>query len=389
MKYILPLLLLFLVACGDNGAETGEIPASLDEKRELLRQKRAEMKELTRFVTALEDAIAAQDPNAVAQRTLVTATELKPGEFSRRVSIQGTVQAEDLADATAEMAGRILRLTVEEGDNVRRGQLIATIDVEQVEKQIEEVETSLGLARTVYERQKKLWDQNIGSEIQYLEAKNTVERLEKNLESLRIQLKKRNVYAPISGSVERVVLQSGELAAPGAPIVQILNTSDLQVEADVPERYLSAVSVGESVQVRIPALSLDFSAPITLIGRTIDPANRTFKIEIDLQQRNTRLKPNLLAEVLIQDYREENAIVVPLDRVQQEVSGQKYVMLVEQGPEGPVARKKDIAVGEAYEGRIVVTEGLQGGEQLILEGARGLADGQPIEITQAKTAVNE
>ncbi len=382
MKRILPLLFLLtlLSACGGQQPKTaeGEMPESLEEKRALLRERRAVLEELTREVEALEAAIAEQDPN-IAHRTLVRVAPVERQDFNHYVTVQATVQAEELVDATAEISGRILRLTVEEGDNVRRGQLIATVDVEQVQKQIEEVETSLELANTVFERQKRLWEQNIGSELQYLEAKNNVDRLQKNLESLRVQLRKANVYAPIGGSVERVALRSGELAAPGSPIVQILNTGDLQVEADVPENYLTAVRQGERVRVRIPALDMDFEAPVTQIGRTIDPANRTFQVEVDLPRGNSRLKPNLLAEMLIRDYQAEDVVLVPLDLVQQEISGRKYVFVQAEGERGPVARKVYVETGRTSEGQTIITSGLNGGELLIQEGARGLEDGQLIE----------
>lgn len=388
---ILPLLflLLTLASCGNGEPEAGSLPESLEEKQALLRDKRAALKELSREIEQLEAAIVVQDPGSAPRRALVTASRVDRQDFTNYVDIQATVAAEDLVDATAEISGRVLRLTVEEGDNVRRGQLIATVDVEPIQKQIEEVETSLSLATTVFERQERLWEQRIGSEMQYLEAKNQRDRLQKNLERLRLQLNKRNVYAPISGAVERVLLQSGELAAPGMPIVQLLNTNDLVVAADLPETYLNAVRLGEQVSIRIPALDLDFEAPITQIGRTIDEANRTFRVEADLPRSlNSRLKPNLLAEMLIRDYTAQDVIALPADRVQQDVSGQHYVFIVAEGENGPIARRVAVTTGRAAGGRILIESGLQGGEQLILEGARNLTDGQPIEVTPENPVAN-
>lgn len=388
MKAFLPLT-LFLFFLGCAGAEADDAPdQTLPEMREALRVKQAELRELSQDIETLEVAILEKDPSSV-RATLVTTQAIAPTDFEHFVSIQGTVTAEDMVAAVAEISGRVLRLTVQEGDNVRKGQLIATIDVESVEKQIDELETSLSLARTVFDRQESLWEQKIGSELQYLEAKNSVERLEKNLESLQVQLRKRNVYAPISGSVETVVTQSGEVAAPGSPIVQILNTNQLQVEADVPESYLQAVDRGARVRVLIPALNEEFTAPIQLIGRTIDPSNRTFRIEIPLRNDAAKLKPNLLAEVLLRDFAEEDVIVVPLDRVQQEVGGNRYVMVATEGDRGMIAQKVYVTTGAAYDNRVVITEGLTGGERLIQEGARGLTDQQPIEIANAKTAATD
>lgn len=382
--YFLFGLLLLLVSCQPPAAE-GELPESLEEKQQLLREKQAELKQLTDEIDALEEAIVTQDPSSRKRGALVTTAPVARRDFSRFVTIQGSVTADDFYDVTSEISGRLLRLTVDEGDNVRKGQLIAEIDPELVEKQKAELELSLDLANTVFEKQKRLWDQNIGSEIQYLEAKNAKERLERNLELLDLQLAKTKVYAPVSGVVERLVSQTGELASPGMPIVQILNTSKLKVAADVPENYITDVDRGERVEVEIPALNIEHTLPVTLIGRTIDPANRTFKVEVNLPN-DRRLKPNLLAEMKIKDFSADDVVTIPLDRVQQEVSGERYVFVIGTTDEGVVAQKKMVEIGESYQGDVIITRGLEGDEQLIMEGARGLSDGQLIEIINDKTA---
>lgn len=393
MKYfhhLTAVLLVLLTACGGGPeASSNEIPEDLEGKRALLREKRAELKTLSDLVAQLEDEIAALDPSLQNKEgRLVTTATVSRRDFQHFVEIQGSVQADDMVDAMPEVSGRIIRLTVKEGDNVRRGQLIAELDLDQLQRQIAEVETSLELATTVYERQARLWEKNIGSEIQYLEAKNNKERLEKNLETMRNQLTKSKVYAPISGVVERVIVHNGELAAPGAPIVQILNTDKLKIVADVPETYLQAVKRGEPVKIRFPALGADRTERVTLVGRTIDPANRTFTLEANLSGGVSVLKPNLLAIVLLNDSTEPNAIVVPLTTIQQEVSGKKFVFVKGDGSEGPVARKVYVETGRSYEGDIVITNGLKGGEELILEGARGLAENDLIKVVEPKTEAN-
>lgn len=382
--YFLLGLVVLLVSCQPPAADD-VLPESLEEKQQLLREKQADLKQLTDEIDALEQAIVAQDPNSRTRGALVTTTPVIREDFSRFVTIQGSVTADDFYDVTSEIGGRIVRLTVDEGENVVKGQLIAEIDPEAVEKQKAELAVSLELANTVYEKQKRLWDQNIGSEIQYLEAKNAKERLERNLELLDLQLSKTKVYAPVSGVVERLVLQSGELASPGMPIVQILNTRKLKVTAEVPENYISDVDRGERVVVEVPALNMQHTLPVSLIGRTIDPANRTFKVEVNLPN-DRRLKPNLLAEMKIQDFSAEDVVTIPLDRVQQEVSGERYVFVTASTEEGTIAQKKVVEIGESYNGKVIITRGLEGNEQLIMEGARGLSDGQLIEITNEKTA---
>jgi len=385
MKYLIPtsiLLALLLSAC-QSQEETNEIPEKLEDKRALLKEKRTELSRLTEFVDKLEKAVAEQDPSMVAEnRPIVTTAQVERTDFKHFVEIQAAVEADDYVDATSEVAGRITKLTVEEGDNVRRGQLIAQLDLEQLKKQMAELEKSLELANTVYERQKRLWDQNIGSEIQYLEAKNNKERLEKSIETLEYQMSKAKVYAPASGVVETVFLQTGELASPGMPIIQILNPRKLKAVADVPENYLRAVKEGETVTVEFPALDQEQQARITLIGRTIDPANRTFKVEAALSKTSSLVKPNLLAVMYIKDEQIDDVVTVPLEMVQQEVGGKDYVYVIGEGEDGPLARKVYVKTGESYEGNIVIKEGLEGGETLIMEGARGLAENEPVKVKQ-------
>lgn len=387
MKHLFSFLAiaLLLTAC-NPGAEV--VPADLEGKKAYLAEKKAELNELSLEIAQLESAIAEEDPTfGVKKVRLVTTMPLERSDFEHYVEIQGSIEAEDMVDVTSEIAGRILSLKVREGDGVSKGQLVAELDLESLKKQIAEVETSLDLATTVYERQKRLWDQNIGSELQYLEAKNNKERLEKSLETLQFNLNKARVYAPISGVVEEEMLQAGELASPGMPIVQILNTSRLKAKASVPENYLKSITRGNTVKVSVPALDWETEARITQIGRVIDPSNRTFEIEIALSDPQRRLKPNLLAYVHFKDYGEDDVITVPLDRVQEEVGGKKYVFVVDHSGEEPVARKKYVKIGRTNsEGDVVITEGLNGDEILIMDGARGLVEDDLIDITDnAKT----
>jgi membrane fusion protein, multidrug efflux system len=384
MKYYIPTLLLaatLLVACQGNKNQENEIPENLEEKRALLKEKRQELSTLTEFIDKLEKAVAEQDPTMVADnRALVTTAPVERTDFKHYVEIQAAVEADDYVDVTSEVAGRIMKLTVEEGDNVRSGQLVAQLDLEQLDKQMAEVQKSLELAETVFERQKRLWDQNIGSEIQFLEAKNNKERLEKSLETLEYQRSKSKVYAPASGIVETVFLQSGEIASPGMPIVQILNPRKLKAVADVPENYLRSVQVGQTVTIEFPALGEEQKARVVLIGRTIDPANRTFKVEANLRKTHRLIKPNLLAVMFIKDKQMNDVVTVPLEMVQQEVGGKDFVYVVKEGEEGPVASKVYVKTGDSYDGSIVIEEGLEGGETLIMQGARGLADQEPLKI---------
>ncbi len=338
------------------------------------------MKELSSMIAQLEEQIAEEDPTVRKRTKLITTIAAEQKDFSHFVEIQGAVKSDDLVDVTSEMAGRILSLKAKEGQQVRKGQLIAELDLEQLKKQMAELQTSIDLATTVFERQKRLWDQNIGSEIQYLQAKSDKERLEKSMETLEFQLTKGKVYAPISGVVEREVLQSGEIASPGLPILQILNTSKLKVVADVPENLLRSVKLGETVTIQFPALDLERTARISRIGATIDPANRTFSVEVNLRSAGGGLKPNLLANMMIKDYAVEDAVVIPLHLIQQEVGGKDFVFVVGDEAGDKVAKKAYVQMGFTYKGEALIEQGLKGGEQLIAEGNRSLTENALVEL---------
>jgi len=380
MRYLLPLLALltFMVACAPQEAP---YPKDLEGKQTMLKEKETELRELTKMVDQLKSEIDVLDPSQKeVKRVLVTTQPVEVKEFKRYTEIQAAVQADDMVMASSEMGGRMTAMKWKEGDYIKKGALVASVDMEAVNKSIAELETSLELANEVYNRQKRLWDQNIGSEIQYLQAENNKKRLEKSLETVKFNLTKANVYAPISGFVDRVFSNAGEMAGPGTPIIAILNTGKVKVVASVPERYLSAVKRGEMVTIKFPALDKEIKSRVSLLGRSIDPSNRTFPVEVNLNNSGGQYKPNLLALVLINDFSQKDAITVPLELVQQEVGGNDFVYVQGQSAEGDIAKKMYIKTSESFEGEIIVTEGLTGDEQLIMSGARNITEGQAIEV---------
>lgn len=391
IQYLIIFALLLIVSSCSGPAEDTGIPADLEAKKELLKTKRAEMRELNQQVRDIEQAIAAQDPDFAPKTTLVTTQTLAKSNFTDYATLQATVQADETAMAGAELPGLITSLRVDEGDNVRKGQLIATINVESVAVQRGELETSMALAKTVYERQQRLWEQKIGSELQYLEAKNNYERLQQGLKSFDVQLAKKNVYAPISGTIQRVFMRAGENAMPGAPIVSIISTGDLKIVADAPEEFLAKIKNRQSVKVNVPALGESFTATVTRIGKTVDAANRTFIVEISVPRAQAdKLKTNLLAEVEVLNGEIKDAIVISQDMVQQEVSGRKFVFIAGPGEEaGSMAAKKVfVETGEHFANNVVIKSGLSVGDQLIETGSRGLVAGQAISLTTDPTSTD-
>lgn len=375
MKNILALALLIgFASCSTNGGD------DLESKKALLSEKKAELQALEQEINLLSKEIKDLEPVRKKPATPVEVLEINPKDFTRFVEVQGRVEADDFVNVSSEIGGRITSLLVEEGDYVRKGQLLATTDLETVEKQIAEIETQLELANTVYERQKSLWDQNIGSEIQYLEAKTRMEGLEKSLETLESQISKKNIYAPIGGYVDREFLQEGETASPGMPIIQILNTAEIKVTADIQENFLSAIEKGDSVTVRFPALNLSIDETVTQLGRTIDLNNRTFEIQIKTSSRSGQLKPNLLAVIRFKDFQAEDIISVPLDAIHEEVNGNKFVYIVNEESGRFTAKKSYVELGESNVNEVIIASGVRNGDKLITKGSKGISQGELVRI---------
>lgn len=383
--FIIFISILF-AACGGNGTTfTGALPDNVDSLRTLLKEKQAELKTLNDYIVTIQEKISELD-TSVKSRRLVTVDTVKRADFKHYVDIQATVQSDDVVSISSEVPGRIIRLLIKEGQQVSKGQLVAKIEMESIQKQMEELQTSLELANTVFERQSRLWEQKIGSEIQYLEAKNNKERIDRSLSTLKTQAAKSNVYAPTSGVIETLNTQEGEYASPGMPIAVVVNTSRLKIVSEIPENYIGMIKNGEKVRIKFPTLGTEIESRVTMIGKTINTSNRTFKVEAMLSGgKNELLKPNLLALMMISDFEAKNAITVPIEVVQQEANGNNFVYLLDQGKDGAYAKKTYVEVGKSYDTSILITKGLEGGEIIVAEGARGLANNELIEVAPSKS----
>ena len=389
MKYI-PILLLIaaLISCNRNGG-INENPTTVEGKRDLLNSKKEELKELEAEIAELTADLVKNDPSLEKKKKIVTTMPVVSSSFTKYINLEGIVIADKTANAVSETPGRITSLRVKEGDYVKKGALIATLDMDTYQTQKNDIMTNLELARDIYNRRSKLWAQNIGSEIQYLESKNNVERLEKSLELIDLQLTKGNVYAPISGVVDRELIKQGEIASPGMPIVQLLNTRDVKVEVDLPERYLSILKKGMKVDVHFPSLDITQSGRVSLLGRSIDPANRTLKFEVDVSNSQGILKPNLLAELQIVEKNTENAITVPLEIIQQDVDNNSFVMSTTMIDGEQKAIKTEVIVSDVFEGIALIEEGIKPGDVLINDGARLVSNMESIEIMEENISADE
>lgn len=379
-QYFLASLLTILAACGGDEGNLAEKKAQLDAYQN-------EVEELETKIASLEEEIAAQDSTFGQQEraTLVTTMAVPTKTFRHFLEVRGSVASDRNVTVSAQTPATVERVAVQEGEQVRQGQLLVAQDAETLRRNIEELETSLELATTRFERQQKLWDQNIGTEIQFLEAKNAKETLERRIASSRSQLQDYLIRAPFSGSVDEVYVKEGEVAQPGTPLVQLVSLQDMFIEADVSEAYLGRFKVGDSVQVTFPSLNQSLMSTISSVGEVINANNRTFGIEVKLPNNMELLRPNLLAVLRIQDFEQANAVVVPTNLILSDNRGD-YVYVAEEQDGTSIATKRPVERGMTYNNETLISSGLNGDEQLIDEGFREVAEG--IRIQRAEPAIS-
>ena len=366
------MLMALFAACGSE--------SDLAEKKAQLKEYQGEVEELEAKITSLEEAIAQEDP-AFANReeaTLITTTPVTTKTFRHFLEVSGSVTSDRNVTISAESPAMVERVMVQEGEQVKRGQVLVTQDAETLQRNVEELETSLELAATRFERQKKLWDQKIGTEIQFLEAKNGKETLERRIASSRSQLSNYIIRAPFSGSVDDVFTKEGEVAQPGTPLMQLVSLQDMFIEADVSESYLGKFEIGDSVQVRFPSLNQSLMSTISAIGDVINVNNRTFTMEVKLPNDQKLLRPNLLSVLRIQDFRQDDAVVISTNLILSDNQGD-YVYVAEEKEGRLVAAKKQIKRGMTYDNETLISEGLTSSDTLIKEGFRDVAEGMSVQ----------
>ena len=377
MKYsITPLLLalLLLAACGQKDPQA-ELAALKKEQAEN-QAKIAELEAKAGPANSADKAAA-----VAAQAVPVAVMNVKPADFRSYLEVQGRVDFDENATVSARSAGSLTSLRVERGDRVRRGQLLATIESDVLDASIAELRTRLDLARVVYEKQKRLWDQQIGTEIQFLQAKNNYDALQRNLGTLNRQRALANVTAPFAGTVDEVLPKLGEVVAPGTPIVRLVSTTGGKVLADISENYAGGIKAGDRAIVTIPDLGgKDLPATVRVVSSSIDPTSRTFTTELRLTGKSSlQLRPNMVATVRIENYNRPNATIIPVDLVQRDEQN-SFVYVVEQKGKQPVARKRVIKTGATYNGEVEVTSGLGANDKVISAGYQNLNEGQVISL---------
>lgn len=377
------LFSLLLISCGnskeqsvDDVIETNDLEEIQAKKRELSQQQSLLASQLDK----LDAAITKLDPNK--SLPLVITTTVDDTLFQHFTVVQGEVATNENIIIYPEFSGVLERVFVKDGDKVRKGQVLARIDEGGLSSQLAQLETRATLAKTTFERQKRLWDQNIGSEIQFLEAQTNYEAAQNAVNQLKTQLDKTNVRAPFSGVIDEVISDEGLVVNPGQnQLFRLVNLDNMYVQAAVPENYLSQISKGTSVLVELSAIGKQFKGTVRQVGNFINPNNRTFQIEIAIPNEEGLLKPNLIATVKLNDYSAENAIIIPENSIQKNSMGENLVFVFEPETDSTgLAKKIPVELGYTSRDSVEVTQGLQPGDRLIVQGARNLRDNQKVQI---------
>lgn len=374
-----------MISCGDKDTrsvnaviESGDLAAMKAKKEQVLKSYDS----IAEVLGILDKAIAEKD--TLKKYPLVTTFTLKDTLFEHFIDIQGNVETDQNLLIYPEYQGVLTRVFVKEGDKVIKGQTLAKIDDGGLSNQVAQMETQYNLAKTTFERQERLWNQKIGSEIQYLQAKANMEGAKSSVDQMRAQVGRTTVRAPFSGQIDEVITAQGQVVGPGGQaLMRIVALGEMYVKAAVPESYLGTIEKGTSVKITFPAINKEVEGKIKNVGNYINPNNRTFDIEIDVPNKDKSIKPNLVAKLEINDYSKDKAQLIPANAIQENSKGEKYVFVLteKQGDEAKAVRTK-IETGRKYEGMVEVLSGLKPGETLVNEGALTLNDGSAVKIRE-------
>jgi len=394
MRHILSILTIafILTSCGEE--QKNSVEKVLESNNlETIRKKRAELvneqEVLHSKIKQLDEKIAALD--TTKNVPLITTFKAAQEEFVHMLELQGNVTTKNLLVITPEYNGILTNVYVKEGQKVSKGQTLAKIDDGGLGQQLAQLEIQADLAKTTFERQKRLWDQKIGSEIQYLQAKSSYESQVEAVNQLKSQLAKTTVRAPFSGTIDDVITEQGSVVAAGqTQLMRIVNLDDMYIETEVPERYVADVTAGKKVEVEFPVLGKTIDTKVRQASDFINPANRTFRVEVAIPNKEKSIKPNLTAKLKINDYTSEKALLIPQSIISENADGEQYVYIVKNknGEGEGIANRVIIKTGKTQGDVIEVLEGIDDGAELIKEGARSVKDGQSVKVITFESNTN-
>jgi RND family efflux transporter MFP subunit len=364
-KIFIAFLALAMVACSGN-------------KQSQLNKLKQKQEKLTQQIQKLEAELNQQADTAVTiQPKLVRIAEVQPVSFNHFIEVQGKLDGDENVGIAAQALGKIVEIYVRQGQNVSTGQLLAKLDDAVLQQQLKQMETNLQMVTELYEKQKRLWEQNVGSEVQYLQAKTNKESLEKSIAALKDQIKMMAITSPVNGTVEDISVRIGQVVSPGVPLIRVVNFSKLKVVADVSETYSSKVNPGDRAKVYFPDLKTEIETKISFVSRYINPVNRTFTVEASVEKPIPGLKANMVAVLKINDYSNPKALVLSSNLINKDQNG-NFVYVVASNS-APKARKIYVQTGVTYNGMIEITGGIEPGTKVITVGYQNLRDGDPVQ----------
>jgi len=383
MKYasIIALAAFLFVGC------TPSPESDLDKKKEELTKAEASLDSINKVIAGLKAEIEELDTNARTKTFPVMVEEIQKGAFKNPFQIQGLVESNQNVMVSPEVPANVVKIHVREGQRVSKGQLIASLDGSVASAQISELENALTLAETNYKKQERLWNQKIGSEMQYLQAKNSYENLQKSLQTARTQLGKYSLRAPISGTVDAIMANPGELVGgmTSGPVARIVNLKDIKIKANVSEKYIGQIKVGQEVQVEYPSIGLKTKEKVVAISNVIDVNNRTFVVYVKPTQNLGQMKPNLLAMITAYDFVDEDAISVPTKLVRR-FGENSFVFVVQEKGEKKIVERRVIEIEKQFPSQTIIKSGLEPGDILITEGVNSVIAGDEVKIIEPETA---
>lgn len=362
-----------LAACGGGN--------NLDQKKAELEKLKAQQAEISAQIATIEAEIASSGDSTTTEdlkAKVVAITSVTKQNFIHAIDVQGRVDGDENLTYSAKVPSVITKINIKVGQRISAGQILAELDGKAVKAQLSAMQKQAELVNTVYEKRKELWNQKVGSEIEYLQAKNQKESLDKNIEAMKQQLDMYYIKADYNGTIDEVLIKVGQNVAPGVPCITVVNPDKLKVKASLSEAYAGLVKSGNLVNVRFPDIKRSITTKISHASKTISPMTRTFDIEMNLNADET-LSPNMVAELSIVDYEKANAIVVPINTIQQ-LDGETVVFLKATEAGKTIAKKVKVTVGKQYGGKAEILAGLNEGDALITTGFQDLNDGQTLKL---------
>jgi membrane fusion protein (multidrug efflux system) len=366
---------LFAISCTDK--------PEVEQKKEELKGYQEDLKSLNNKISALEDKISEMDSTfgkKEIKKTLITAFDVNPTYFEHKVEMRGSVESRRNVTIGSEIPGKIQRIHVKEGQQVKKGQTLMTLDASVIRNNIAELKTSMELAETVYERQENLWKKKIGTEMQFLQSKNNYESLQRKLATANSQLDQSIIKAPFNGSIDEVIAKEGEIAQPGMPMVRIVNPDDVYIKSDISERFIGVFKKGDEVEIYFPSQDKRLMSKITSVGQVINSQNRTFEAEIAVPDGLNSVTPNQVVVLKLRDYTNEAAFQVPTMVIQKDSKG-SFVYRIKKKGDNMIATKSHIETGVSYENNTEILKGIQAGQKVAHLGVRDLSEGVLVKIS--------